>query len=82
MRSLVPGPIGRPPREVSRLLLAALDLCFNVVCERALLGAGARLLWLARGCSRPIEEQMQATLADLAAGALAWSLLLLAFAAW
>jgi hypothetical protein len=77
MRAVAPGPSGGPPREES-MVFAALDLCFNVVCERALLGGGARLLWLARGRSIPFEEQMQATLPDLCAGVAAWSLLLLA----
>jgi hypothetical protein len=54
------------------MVLAVLDLCFNLVCERLLLGGGARVLWLARGMRVPIEEQMQATVPDLCAGALVW----------
>jgi len=60
------------------MLLAVLDLCFNVVCERVLLGGGARVLWLARLGSVPLDEQMQATGPSLCAGALTWTLIAVA----
>jgi hypothetical protein len=60
---------------------AALDLLFNVVVERALLGAGARVLWLLQLGRVPLEEQLQRTGPCLCAGALAWLALLVAWRA-
>ncbi len=57
------------------MVLAVLDLCFNVVCERMLLGTGARVLWLARFGAVPLEEQMQSAGPALIAGTLTWTFL-------
>jgi len=59
---------------------AVLDLLFNVVCERGLLGVGARVLWLAQLGRVPLEEQVERTGPSLAAGVLFWGALAAALA--
>ena len=51
----------------------ALDLLFNVVVERGVLGTGARLLCAWRPEHRPLHEQMERTVPNLAAGAGLWT---------
>jgi len=50
----------------------ALDLLFNVVVERWVLGTGARLLCAWRPERRPLHEQMERTVPNLAAGSGLW----------
>ena len=58
----------------------ALDLLFNLVVERGVLGTGARLLHACRPERRPLSEQMERTVPNLAAGAGLW--LAVAVAIW
>jgi len=50
----------------------ALDLLFNLVVERGVLGVGATLLCALRP-GRPLVEQMEQTGPNLAAGAALWT---------
>ncbi|HZM01141.1 MAG TPA: hypothetical protein VFD43_12910 [Planctomycetota bacterium] len=50
----------------------ALDLLFNLVVERGVLGLGATVLCALRPGRRPLCEQMEHTGPNLAAGAGLW----------
>ncbi len=59
----------------------ALDWLFDVVCERAVLTLGARVLWALRRGRRPFSEQMERSVPNLLAGLLAWAALVAAVVA-
>jgi hypothetical protein len=52
-----------------------LDLLFDWVVERGLLALGARILWALRLGRVPLTDQMERTVPNLAAGLVAWGLL-------
>jgi hypothetical protein len=51
-----------------------LDLLFDWVIERGLLAFGARILWALRLGRVPLTDQMERTGPNLAAGLVAWGL--------
>ena len=52
---------------------AALDWLFDVLCERALLALGARVLWALQLGRRPFSEQMERWIPNVVAGLLLWA---------